>query len=55
MGSIERLIEEVRTVRRLQKDYFRTRSRETLIAARQHEAKLDKMLEECVAPNLFSE
>lgn len=47
------IVGEVRKMRQLQKEYFRTRSHETLVASKASESRVDKLLAELEAPNLF--
>lgn len=53
MDTKDQLIDEVRKMRQLQKEYFRTRSHETLAASNSSESRVDKLLAELETPNLF--
>ena len=53
MDTKDQLIDEVRKMRQLQKEYFRTRSHETLAASKSSESRVDKLLAELETPNLF--
>lgn len=51
----ENLIESVRQMRRWQKEYFETKSRDALARSIQCETKVDRILEELDIPSLFDE
>jgi len=55
MDTKDQLIDEVRKMRQLQKEYFRTRSHETLAASKSSESRVDKLLAELETPNLFEQ
>ena len=49
----DQIIDEVRKMRQLQKDYFLSRDREILAASKASESRVDKLLKELETPNLF--
>ena len=55
MDTKDQLIEEVRKMRQLQKEYFRTRSHETLVASKSSESRVDKLLEELGTITLYED
>ena len=48
------LIEKVAKMRIAQREYFRTRSRDALVEAREWERKVDAAIAEYEKPNLFN-
>lgn len=53
MDIKDQLIDEVRKMRQLQKEYFLTRGRDILAASKASESRVDKLLKELEAPGLF--
>ncbi len=55
MTIYENLAKQVREMRRWQKDFFETKSQDSLTRAIQCETKVDKILEDLEIPSLFNE
>lgn len=53
MDLKDQIIEKVREMRRLQREFFRTHNSKALQASKDIEKVVDKLLEELETPNLF--
>jgi len=55
MDLKDQIIEKVREMRRLQREFFRTHNSKALQASKDIEKVVDKLLEELETPNLFEQ
>lgn len=49
----ERFVNAVTLMRKLQKEFFRTKSMDTLAKAKEAERQVDTLLKDILSPNLF--